>query len=379
MNVLLLTSVPMTPPWDQGDKNLAYTLARALPQVNFGVLTTQCAEPPPHHNLEMLPLYHSRRPSLLQKAAVFNWLRLRPTDAALVHLVYRPYALSSFMLRRLPAMRRSLHTVPATNDQHYLVPSLFFSQRLATISAYGQQRLQGMGLQHVEHIPPGIFVEDWQALADQGEALKARLGLAGRPVVLFPGHYGPGQGARVLLEALPAVLQAVPQAVFLFACRLRSRRDRRVEGQIKARLQSAGLLAAARFFNVVPDMKSLIGASDLVTLPLQTLRDKLDIPTTLLEAMAAGRPLVISDLPPMNEVLLDEHNQPPARETSAPGLAFPTGDAQALAQALIRLLQDAPLRRRMQSNAQRLVQARYDIRRAAARYSQIYQELAHES
>jgi glycosyltransferase involved in cell wall biosynthesis len=126
-------------------------------------------------------------------------------------------------------------------------------------------------------------------------------------------------------------------------------------------------------------MKSLIGASDLVALPLQTLRDKLDIPTTLLEAMAAGRPLVISDLAPMNEVLLDEHGQPPTSQRSAAGLTFPPGDALALADALIRLLQDASLRQRMQLNAQRLVQARYDIRRAAARYAQIYQELAHEN
>jgi glycosyltransferase involved in cell wall biosynthesis len=379
VNVLLLTSVPMTPPWDQGDKNLAYTLARALPQVSFRVLTTHRAEPPPHHNLHMLPLYRSRRPSMLQKAAVFSWLRGQQADELLIHLVYRPYALSSCLLRRLPAMRRSLHTVPATNDQHYLVPGLFFSRRLATISAYGQRRLQDMGLERVEHIPPGIFVEDWQALASQGEAMKARLGLSGRPLVLFPGHYGPGQGAETLVQALPEVLQHVPEAVFLFACRLRSPRDRRVEGRIKARLQSAGLLEAARFFNVVPDMKSLIGASDLVALPLQTLRDKLDIPTTLLEAMAAGRPLVISDLAPMNEVLLDEHGQPPTSQRSAAGLTFPPGDALALADALIRLLQDASLRQRMQLNAQRLVQARYDIRRAAARYAQIYQELAHEN
>lgn len=378
MNVLMLTSVPMSPPWDQGDKNLAYALTRALPQVGFKVLTTPQMGGPVEANLQPMPLYHNRRPSLLEKARVYSWLRRQPPSSVITHLVYRPYALSSWLMRRLPVMRRSLHTVPATADQHYLFPGLFFGRRLVTISAYGQRRLQSMGLSGVEHVPPGIFTCDWQALASQGEALKARLGLQGRRVVLFPGHYGPGQGSDVLLQALPGVVRAVPEAVFLFACRIRSNHDRQREAQVQEQLQNAGLQHAARFFNVVPDMKTLVGAADLVALPLQTLRDKLDIPTSLLEAMSAMRPVVISDLAPMNEVLLDEYGERPPEAQLSAGLAVPVDDAPALGEALVRLLEDGALRQKMGDNAQRLVRKRYDIHRAAARYAQIYQELSNE-
>lgn len=379
MSVLLFTSVPLAPPWDQGDKNLAYSLGRALPQVNFKILTARGEASPPEANLQPLPLYTSRQPTLRQKAAVYRWLRGVNMQGDLLHLIYRPFALSSWLLGRLPHLRRSLHTVPATADERYLLPGLFFSRRVAAISAYGQQRLQRLGLPDVAHIPPGIFLDEWQPLAGRQAAHKAVLGLSGRTVALFPGHYGPGQGAGTLLEALPPVVRQAPQVVFLFACRLRSSGDRRREAGIRRRIEALGLSEHVRLYNTVPDMKALVGASDLLVLPLQTQRDKLDIPTSLLEAMAAGLPLVISDLAPMNEVLLDLGGSPARRDEDAPGLAFPSGDAAALAEALLALLQDAPLRARMGRCAQELAQERYDIFKSAGMYARLYAEMLDES
>ena len=57
MIVNLVTSVPLAPPWDQGDKNQAYHLTRALPHIHFQVLTNRNSAPPQGANLELLPLY----------------------------------------------------------------------------------------------------------------------------------------------------------------------------------------------------------------------------------------------------------------------------------------------------------------------------------
>jgi glycosyltransferase involved in cell wall biosynthesis len=119
-------------------------------------------------------------------------------------------------------------------------------------------------------------------------------------------------------------------------------------------------------------MKSLISASDLVALPLTSLRDKLDIPTTLLEFMAMGKPIVITDLPPMNELLISGTDSP-----TEVGLAVPPASPHALAQALIQLLQDESLRRRFGKTGHELVRDRYNIVNVAKRYKSLYLELTH--
>jgi glycosyltransferase involved in cell wall biosynthesis len=120
-------------------------------------------------------------------------------------------------------------------------------------------------------------------------------------------------------------------------------------------------------------MEGLIGASDLVALPLQTMRDKLDIPTTLLESLAAGKPIVISDLSPMNELITgtDSHATP----SQEVGLVVPPGDAKALADSAAALLSDPGLRKQMGQQGQVLVQTRFDVHRAANQYAELYREM----
>ena len=397
MNVFLLTSVPITPPWDQGDKNLAYTLATALPDIQFQVLSTKNGLQADAANVAAQALYTSRRPGLRDKARVFAWLfsnrlldeltffreslGLVPAAEArqiadqgpdLYHLIYRPFRLSSWFFKLLPEFRRrpTIHTIPATADGLPLNRDLFFADRLVALSEYGVQALQQLGLRNVVHIPPGIQIQDWENLCPQTETYKAELGLSGRPVLLFPGHYGPGQGADTIVEALPHLLQAVPDACLIFACRIRSSADALREQQVRQAIGRMGLEHAVRFYQTVKDMQPLIGASDVVLLPLSSMRDKVDIPTTLLESMAAGKPIVISDIPPMNELIRGKL----ARQGPA-GLLAPAGEALELARATISLLQKPSLRMQMGARGQQLVRGHFDIQRVAQQYASLYQEV----
>jgi glycosyltransferase involved in cell wall biosynthesis len=375
----MITSVPIVPPWDQGDKNLGYALACALPHHHFQVLTARREPSPPGENLWPDPVFCRRDPSLLGKASVYlrlmgrSVLRGRQSQSRpipdLYHLIYQPYALSSWFNRYLPEFqsRPTLHTVPATSPSHTLRRDLFFADRLVVLSQHGQQRLQRLGLQDVVYIAPGIALEPWQALAGQTGQRKAQFALEGHPVVLFPGHHGVGQGVDVLLRALPTLVAQVPKVRLILACRLRSSGDREREQALKKALEIMNLSRFVRFYNTVTDMQTLIGASDVVILPLETMHHKVDIPTTLLEALAAARPIVVSDLVPMKELL-----SVPGQQV---GLAVPPGDAQALAQSLVMLLSDPDLARRMGQSGQELVRCCFDIRDTARHYEEQYLEL----
>jgi glycosyltransferase involved in cell wall biosynthesis len=371
MKVSLVTSVPLVPPWDQGDKNLAYALTQVLPAIRFQVLTARDAPPPAGTNLELLPFYRNTVPSLMQKAAVF-WSFLRqpaPARPALYHFIYRPYPLSSHLARLIPAFRQrpTLHTVPATASGQPLTRDLFFADRLVALSRHGQRQLEALGLENVDHIPTAVDVRIWAEVGAQSARWKAELGLNGHPTLLFPSHYGPGYGADVMLAALPQIAAAIPDVRVLFACRPRHAEDGAREAAAKQALAAAGLADNARFFSTVSDMRRLIGAADLTLLPLETMRDKVDIPTTLLESLAAAKPTVISDLAPMNE-LFDVGGE-------EMGYRVPPGDAAALAEATVRLLQDAPLRTRQGHCGQTFIQKRHDIRVVARHYADLYREM----
>lgn len=138
----------------------------------------------------------------------------------------------------------------------------------------------------------------------------------------------PQKGFRVLMEAWPEVLRAVPDARLLVAGdgpdrgavgRLSSSARERVDmyGQVPHD-RVAGILRAARVA-----VASATGAESFGY--------------SLVEAMAAGTPVVATDIPGYREVATDEVN----------ALLVPPGDAGALAQALVHVLQDHVLADRL--------------------------------
>lgn len=82
---------------------------------------------------------------------------------------------------------------------------------------------------------------------------------------------------------------------------------------------------------------------------------------SLLEAMACGAPVVGSANAPVSEVIRDGET----------GLLVPFAEPEALAAAVLRLLNDAPLRQRLGAAGRELVAHRYPHERAADAYEQL--------
>ena len=86
----------------------------------------------------------------------------------------------------------------------------------------------------------------------------------------------------------------------------------------------------------------------------------------VLEALAAGTPVVASDSGGPAEIL----------EPDRSGLLFPTGDARALAEAVIRVLEDDGLRARLAEGGRRRVRERFASARYARDVEALYAGLA---
>lgn len=152
-----------------------------------------------------------------------------------------------------------------------------------------------------------------------------------RPTILFLGRLEKRKGFQYLLEAFGRLRLLVPEARLLVAGAY-SKEDKE---PFVLQARRDGIRGVHFMGYVAEDIKPrLLRSCDICCVP-STGFESFGI--VLLEAMAAGRPLVASDIPGYRGVLTD------GRE----GLLVEPGDPQALAAALVRLLRDPDLRARM--------------------------------
>ncbi|MGZ4407359.1 MAG: glycosyltransferase family 4 protein [Gaiellaceae bacterium] len=179
------------------------------------------------------------------------------------------------------------------------------------------------------------------------EALRRRLGLGPGPVVLFLGRISPEKGLHVLVEAMPRLLERVPDAQVVFCgafgglrSPLPSRERRELAGQPREWRayypQQLQRLAAPYGRHVLfpgpitPAERPLMYAlADVYVQPSQF--EAFGLPVA--EAMASGLPVVGSDAGGIPEQI----------ENGATGYLVPYGDSAALADALTRVLCDPSL------------------------------------
>lgn len=143
----------------------------------------------------------------------------------------------------------------------------------------------------------------------------------------------PASAVKDVLSIVPEVAAAVPSVTFVLACREKHAGQKQERQRWQSLVSRETWGRQVRFYGETPRIRDLLRACAVHLFPELQCRAKTDIPIVLLETLAAGRPVVIYDRPPISEVL-----QRPA------GVSVPPSDVRALAAATIRLLRDAQLR-----------------------------------
>lgn len=212
-------------------------------------------------------------------------------------------------------------------------------------------------------VPYGVDVQAFQPDPQAGALVRAELGLPpGTPVVLALGRLVYKKGLTYLLEALPAILARHPEARLVLA----GYGDLRAE--LEQRAAALGLGDRVIFPGMLERERAAryISAADVYVVPsVRDQRGNVDgLPNTLLEGMAAARPIVASRIAGIPEVIRDgEH-----------GLLAPERNPAALAAAITRLLDDPALANRLGASARRRVLSELTWDATAARFEQIYEQ-----
>lgn len=153
----------------------------------------------------------------------------------------------------------------------------------------------------------------------------------GRPVILFFGVVEPRKGVATLIRAFAGVRERVPDAFLLIAGK--AYEDTRRYAAEVARLGLKGHVGMKFEYLPLRGLPGLLRAADVVAVPYEQGWNSGVIAT----AYGFGKPVVATDIGGLREVVRDGRT----------GILVPPGNPDALAAALIRVLQDSALRERM--------------------------------
>jgi len=174
----------------------------------------------------------------------------------------------------------------------------------------------------------------------------------GRLDIVCVARLAPVKDHATLLRAMRQVLAQAPQA------RLRLVGDGPERAPLQALARELGIGDRVEFAGFRRDIPAVMAQCDIFA--LSSLSEGTSV--TLLEAMAAGRPIVATGVGGTPALIRDGEN----------GFLVPPGRPEALAQRLLQLAGDAPLRRRMGLVNRTRVEREFGLSAMVARYQQLY-------
>jgi len=209
----------------------------------------------------------------------------------------------------------------------------------------------GIPQERIEVIPGGIDLALFEQLPNR-VAMRLQFHVPReRPIVLGVGRFVPHKGFDIALQAMEHIWKRLPDADLWLAG----------DGPDNARLVKLSLQSSQphhiRFFGFWGAVQELYVAADVLVAPA---RDA-GLGLAVMEAMACGLPVVASRIPQLERLVKHEVN----------GLLVPPGDPLALAEAVLRILQDRELASELAANARALAD-RFDIRHTVAQTAHLY-------
>ncbi len=177
------------------------------------------------------------------------------------------------------------------------------------------------------------------------------------PLTVFAGRLAPPKELPCLVNAFASVVQEIPDAALALIG------DGFLRTQLEQQVSNLNLGRNVRFVGRVDTAGVLkwLQSADVFTL----VSSAEGLPCSLLEAMSAELPVVVSDIPAHRQIV----------EEGIQGVFTKVGDQESIARGLVRLLKDPALRRSMGVEGRRAAQP-FSTPRAADCYEALFAECA---
>jgi len=249
---------------------------------------------------------------------------------------------------------------PFVGIVHYLISAR--QNLIIAISDHIAHFTVARGVRHparVRRVYHGLEPPVTRALEREGQRIRSELGIS--PDAFLVGNVGrlaPQKGQRHLIGAMPALLARIPRAHAVIAG------GGDLENFLLDLAEETGVAERVHVLGPRKDVPALMHAMDVFAMP--SIWEGFGL--VLLEAMAAGRPIVASRVATIPEVVVDGQT----------GLLVPAGDPLALAEALAQLADQPGLAARMGEAGRERVRHQFSLEKMVGDTELLYRELVDE-
>ncbi len=228
----------------------------------------------------------------------------------------------------------TLHTVtdaPSSSQSEVLRRIVERADHIVVMSKHGRQVLidrYGVDPDHLSFVPHGVP----DRRPRRPDDLKPAFGWHGHKVLMTFGLLAPDKGIRHMIEAMPAIVAAFPDAIYEVVGathpNLVHNEGERCRESLIARAEELGIADSVRFVDRFVEQEELLDmlqASDIYVTPYLNMAQATS--GTLAYAVAVGKPVIATPYIHAREILADDR-----------GVIVPKADSAALAAAAIKLL-----------------------------------------
>jgi glycosyltransferase involved in cell wall biosynthesis len=243
------------------------------------------------------------------------------------------------------------------------IATLHLSDMIICPSNVTRDYITSLGLNRklVTVIPNGVSASDFSP-----SPLPARDGRA--PVLLYIGTLADWQGLDIVIKALPKILEQ--RAVRLHIVGRGRSRQRKI---LAKQIRKLGIEEHVVVQPAVPhhEIPALIASADICVAPLG-LNDRNvtqgACPIKVLEYMAAGRPLLASNMPIVRELVREDMD----------ALLFSPSDPEDLARQVLALLNDFELSKRLATSAAERALTKFTWHESQKKLIKVYEKLLNQ-
>jgi L-malate glycosyltransferase len=219
---------------------------------------------------------------------------------------------------------------------------------------------EGYDASKIVVIPNGVELSRFERVAGEASPFRALGVPEGAPVVTVVSRLNPLKGLEPFLEAAALVARDFPAARFVIVGDTNP--SERPYWSTLTNLTSAlGLTDRVTFAGLRRDVPQLLASATVAVMP--SLNEALS--NVLLESMAAGAPVVATQVGGTPEAIADGSN----------GVLVPPGDSGAMAKAIANLLADPEKARRLGAAARQSINERFSMERMVSATEQLYDAL----
>jgi glycosyltransferase involved in cell wall biosynthesis len=289
----------------------------------------------------------------IRLARLLSCLRPDVLFTALVH--------ANFMGRlvgRLLGIRRifsSIHTVEKEKRWHLQLENLFcrLSNKTVCVSHAVFRQVKEVchaPLSQMALIRNGVEIEDFNKIEEPSIKIP---GLSpDRTVLIFVGRLDAVKGVDILIRAV-SILNEKMDALHLLIVG-----DGAIRSELEALTTKLNLSDKVSFLGTRRDIPALLRLSDIKVMPSYWE----GLPVSAIEAMAAGVPVIASDVEGLNEVVRD----------NVTGILIPPGNPEMLAKAIFRCVANPQLSEEMGKNGRKIATRDFSRQRMITSYKQLF-------